>query len=226
VGLSPHSHSQPLCRSCSLLSTNVSLGGWLVTPLPLPAFAALPLLFHWESSAEIFAPCPTPVFQSSFRAPPPLLLSVLDYSLLFMFFSFSGRVQFAQGLTGLFSWGVGRGVAHCTWYPCVHSVVSCKHLWSQLAGRNGATFFQCGMVREAFNGLGVQDVTEFDSDWCSDFCLLVGKTERQREKRETARWLFSPGLDTFCWLCHAGILWLVGAIKGWCKGQSLNFICT
>jgi hypothetical protein len=28
------------------------------------------------------------------------------------------------------------------------------------------------------------------------------------------------------WLCHVGFLWLLGAIKGWFKGQSLNFICT
>jgi hypothetical protein len=29
-----------------------------------------------------------------------------------------------------------------------------------------------------------------------------------------------------CCLCQLGFLHLLGAIKGWFKGQSLNFICT
>jgi hypothetical protein len=33
-----------------------------------------------------------------------------------------------------------------------------------VAGRNGATFFSTAQHREAFYGLGVQDVAEFDSD--------------------------------------------------------------
>jgi hypothetical protein len=34
----------------------------------------------------------------------------------------------------------------------------------------------------------------------------------------------SPGLDPPCWLCSG--LQLLGAIKGWFEGQSLNFYCT
>jgi hypothetical protein len=49
--------------------------------------------------------------------------------------------------------------------------------------------------RNAFHGLGVQDVTEFHSDGCSVFCLLGGEErerERKREReREAARGLFS-----------------------------------
>jgi hypothetical protein len=51
--------------------------------------------------------------------------------------------------------------------------------------------------------------------------------EKKRE-REIAGRLFSQCWrpDTHCWLCCVGFLQLLGAIKGWFKGQSLNFICT
>jgi hypothetical protein len=42
--------------------------------------------------------------------------------------------------------------------------------------------------REAFYALAVQNVTEFDSDQCSVFCLLGEKKEK-----ETTRGLFSQG---------------------------------
>jgi hypothetical protein len=38
---------------------------------------------------------------------------------------------------------------------------------------------------EAFLRLRVQDVTEFDSDICSNFCLMEGK--KKKRERETAR---------------------------------------
>jgi hypothetical protein len=41
------------------------------------------------------------------------------------------------------------------------------------------TGFSTVGYREAFHGLGVQDVTELDSDWCSVFL----KREKKREKR-------------------------------------------
>jgi hypothetical protein len=38
----------------------------------------------------------------------------------------------------------------------------------------------------------------------------------EKEKREMARGLFSQGQrpDTSCWLCHVGLLRLLGEIKG------------
>jgi hypothetical protein len=54
--------------------------------------------------------------------------------------------------------GVG-GVMHCAWCLPVYSADACKQLRSQLEERNGAAWH-----REAFHGLGVQDVTKFDSD--------------------------------------------------------------
>jgi hypothetical protein len=78
------------------------LGGWLVT---LISFS--PMLDHWEFSTESSAPCPTPAFQDRFSLSPPPPLSVLDYSLLFIFFNFAGvgRFNLPRGCTGLFSPG-------------------------------------------------------------------------------------------------------------------------
>jgi hypothetical protein len=51
--------------------------------------------------------------------------------------------------------------------------------------------------REAFHGLGVQDVTEFDSDSCSVFCLFGVKEKKKRNGQGA----FFPGPDMPCWLC-------------------------
>jgi hypothetical protein len=45
---------------------------------------------------------------------------------------------------------------------------------------------------EAFHRLGVQDVTEFDSDWCYVFCLLRERKKRKK-KIETAWGFFLQG---------------------------------
>jgi hypothetical protein len=44
------------------------------------------------------------------------------------------------------------------------------------------------LCREAFHGLGVQDVAEFDSDCCSVFCLL-GEERKEKEKKKKEKWL-------------------------------------
>jgi hypothetical protein len=47
--------------------------------------------------------------------------------------------------------------------------------------------------------------------------LLVGRRMKKKEKRSGhGIFFFSPGLepDTPCYLCQAGFLWLLGAIKG------------
>jgi hypothetical protein len=78
-----------LCASLNLFWVLVALmGGWLVAPLLLSAFAAFPA-FHWEFGTESLAPCSTPVLWGRFSVPPSLPLVVLDYSLLFMFFNFA-----------------------------------------------------------------------------------------------------------------------------------------
>jgi hypothetical protein len=66
-------------------------------------------------------------------------------------------------------------------------------------------------------------------DALSSACWEKKKKKKKREKEKiTAGGLLSQGLrpDTPCWLCLAGFLQLLGAIKGLLKGQSLNFMCT
>jgi hypothetical protein len=80
-------HSTPtlsLCASPNICSVLVCLL-WEVGLLPHPCFQPLLLDLHYFT--ESLAPCPTPVLQGRFSIPPPPLL-VLDYSLLFMLFSF------------------------------------------------------------------------------------------------------------------------------------------
>jgi hypothetical protein len=36
----------------------------------------------------------------------------------------------------------------------------------------------------------------------------------EKEKKTSSQGLFTPALDTPCWLCHVGVSWLLGAIKG------------
>jgi hypothetical protein len=74
--------------------------------------------------------------------------------------------------------------------------------------------------REAFHGPGVQDFRDWF--WLTLCLLFLGR----KKERETAKGTLFPGLDTTCWLCCAGFSQLLGANKGWLKGQSLNFICT
>jgi hypothetical protein len=42
-----------------------------------------------------------------------------------------------------------------------------------------STFLSAACHGEAFPRLGVQDVAEFNSDWCSIYCLM--KEEEQKE---------------------------------------------
>jgi hypothetical protein len=47
--------------------------------------------------------------------------------------------------------------------------------------------------------------------------LLVGrKRKEKKEEQEREKWPggFFPGPDTPYWLCHMGLSWLLGAIKG------------
>jgi hypothetical protein len=108
------------------------LTGWLVTLLPLSL-----ALDHWEFSTESLALCLTPILQGRFSIPAPLPLSVLDYSLLLMFFTFAGQGQFSmpRGFAKSFSQKVSRGVVCGAW--CTPVPLQFQQLWNQLAGRNG-----------------------------------------------------------------------------------------
>jgi hypothetical protein len=59
---------------------------------------------------------------------------------------------------------VGRGATSGVLCLPVSSGVSCGQLWSQLSRRNCTVVFSLVQNREAFHGLGVQDVAGFDSD--------------------------------------------------------------
>jgi hypothetical protein len=66
--------------------------------------------------------------------------------------------------------------------------------------------------REAFHGLGVQDVSEFNSVLC--FLGERIKRGRKRERGRNDQGSFFPGPDMSCWLCYVQFSWLLGAIKG------------
>jgi hypothetical protein len=66
-----------------------SFGRWLITPPLLSAFAACPVLVHWEFGG-VFSFLPCPLSPGQVQHSTPTLLSVLDYSLLFMFCSYVG----------------------------------------------------------------------------------------------------------------------------------------
>jgi hypothetical protein len=59
-------------------------------------------------------------------------------------------------------------------------------------GWRGPLFFSAEWHGEAFHGLGIQDVAEFDSDRCSVFCLLEEKRkiEKKNKKREMTKVFF------------------------------------
>jgi hypothetical protein len=98
---------------------------------------------------------------STGHIPAPPLLSVLDYSLLFLLFSFVGvGGQSAQGWHWIMFLRV-RGWVGKSW------VVHDAHLFIlQIHASSFETSWQGEMVwhRKVFHGLGVQDVTEFDSN--------------------------------------------------------------
>jgi hypothetical protein len=90
-GLLPQPHSQTLCFSWVLLGAGSSSGKLVFCPVPA-------LSLWCFTGTESLAPCPTPVLWGRFSILPPPLLSTVDYSLLFMFFSFAMGLQSALGL--------------------------------------------------------------------------------------------------------------------------------
>jgi hypothetical protein len=138
----PQPHSRPLYFSQPLLDASGSSGRLACHPNPTLSICC----FSWVSlRVRLLAPLPLSRGRFSIPLPPPL--SVLDYSLLFMFFSFAGGIQSAQGLCWIIFLEVGKGVRCAAWYSPVCSAVSCWQLWSQLAGRNDIAFFSATQCR-------------------------------------------------------------------------------
>jgi hypothetical protein len=133
--------SQPLCLFQSLLDSGGSSGKLACHP----TLALSLCCFTCVSSLRVWLLVP-PRFSGA-SVPSSALLLVLDYSLLFMFFSFAGGgVQSVQGLCWIFFPGGSREILHCAGCSLVHSAVSRRQLWSWLMGRNDSTFFQCDLV--------------------------------------------------------------------------------
>jgi hypothetical protein len=113
----------PLSQKSALGSTSfTALGVW---PFGMLVCHSTPSLSLYASGDLCWVPlvplalCPTPVLQGRFSIPPPPLMSVLDYSSLFMVFSFAGEGGSIcpGGYAGLFfrggvELGVGRGARH------------------------------------------------------------------------------------------------------------------
>jgi hypothetical protein len=135
VGLLPHPILS-LCASPDPWVLVAPLGGWLVAPSLFSVFAVFPVFLHWE-----FGSWPHPCSPEQFSIPLPPPLSVLDYSLLFMFFSFSGEgVQSAQGLHWIIF--LGELCMMLTWSFC-----SVTQAALELAGGEKlCCFSQCSMA--------------------------------------------------------------------------------
>jgi hypothetical protein len=107
-GLLPHSLSQPLCLSRSLLRVSGSSGRLRLACHPAPALSLCCFGgHHQEFCAETSAPCPIPVFLDRFSVPPPPPLLVLDYSCCLCFSILQGGISLLRGYPGLFNWGWG-----------------------------------------------------------------------------------------------------------------------
>jgi hypothetical protein len=77
-----------------------------------------------------------------------------------MFFSFAG-VWGSVCPWAVLDYVPGGSVGELYVVHDVH-LFFCKQLWSRLAGRN-VSFYSVTQHKEAFHGIGVQDVTEFES---------------------------------------------------------------
>jgi hypothetical protein len=92
------------------------LGVWLV----IQPLSQLLLLFPIHSWEFVSSPHPHSLGHSQCSTPTPLL--VLDFNSQFMLFSFvgagGGSFNLPWGWSGLWSWGVGRGVMWCIMLTC------------------------------------------------------------------------------------------------------------
>jgi hypothetical protein len=102
------------------------------------------------------------------------------------------------------------------------SEISLKQLWSLLAGRNGPLFsvwHGLGKLSMGYGSRMLQSLILIDV--LSSACW----EKKKKKRKEIAMGIFSQGQrpDMLCSLGQVGFLWLLGAIKGGVKHQSLNF---
>jgi hypothetical protein len=92
-----------------------------------------------------------------------------------------------------------------------------------VVARIGTRFSQCNVGRLS-TGWGLRMLKVWF--WLMLYVCLIKEGEEKERKKKTIAWgrSVSPGLDLPCCLCCSSQL--LGAIKGWFEGQSLNFSCT
>jgi hypothetical protein len=78
----------------------------------------------------LIAPCSSSFLQCSFSVPLPLLLSVSDYSLLFVIQFCWGGINLPRGCAGFCSQGVDRGFVWCVVLTCLFCQLTCRQVWS------------------------------------------------------------------------------------------------
>jgi hypothetical protein len=102
----PHYLAFVLSFSCSSVWSAPPSARWdsfeycPVAQLLLSAFAAFPVFVHWVFGGKSLAPCPASYLCGRFSFPPLPPLSVLNYSSLFMFFSFAGQFRMLPSGSG------------------------------------------------------------------------------------------------------------------------------
>jgi hypothetical protein len=100
--------------------------------------------------------------------------------------------QFCWGVTGLFS--LGGWVRELCVVCDAHLFLLQLHTGSfgVAGGEKWLCLFFSSVAwhREAFHRLGVQNVTEFDSDWCCVFCVL-GREKKERKENRNSQRLYS-----------------------------------
>jgi hypothetical protein len=133
----------------------------------------------------------------------------------FLFFSFVGGGGSSLPRAAL-DYVPGRWVGESHMVRDAHLLILQIHTSSFGSSLWGEMVYHFSMAwhREAFHGLGVQDVAEFNSNWHSTFSLL----EEKKKKKRNGQGSFFPGGDTPCYLCHVGFSKLLVTIKSCFKG--------
>jgi hypothetical protein len=140
------------------------------------AFVTFLMVIPWEFGTECLGPCHNPILWGRFSIPLPPMLLVLDYSSLYMLFSFVGGKGSVCPRAALDC--VPRGwVGQLPVVDDAHLFVLQVHTSSFGISWQGEIMQQ----QETFHGLGVQDVIEVNSVWSSVF-LLVRRKKKLRKK--------------------------------------------
>jgi hypothetical protein len=159
-----------LCASpdlCWVLA--VPLGGWLVTPVLLSDFAAFTCIcslrvLYWEFSSLPHPHSPGQVLSST----PTSAIGVRLQFTVYAFQACWGGGSVCPGVA--MDYVTGIWVRSCAWWMML-TCLFCRFIQTALEPvsreRNGFSFLSVAQHKKVFHGLGVQDVAEFDSDWCS-----------------------------------------------------------